>query len=261
MTMLSPAFVWLPPSRSCGHSAASNVLCASESTVRVTPATLERTLSNMLEKLMESPAALAAVEAGSSISPADMARETLLGARFLDEASLCKVRVGPSLIAGKGVFAIRDIEEGEIVTCYPGDLITNKPTPGTGASGGVIWGAHVPEEMRQMTVPMEDYAIMIDEEYSMLGLSSLDGNMAYVGHLINDGAMLNGFGSAERYMEESASRANAGHECLLGCHMVTVATRNIAADEEVLVTYSPRYWLRKQRRRVSRFSQALSSFL
>ena len=222
--------------------------------------TLKHTLSEMLERLKESPAAIAAVEAGSCVSAADMARETLLGARFLNEQSLrTKVRVGPSPIAGQGVFATADIEEGEIITCYPGDLITDKPKPGK--QGGVIWGAHVPEEIRQMTVAMEDYAIMVDDSYSMLGLSSLDDNMAYVGHLMNDGAKLDGFGSIERYMEESAARANAGHDCLLGCHMVTVATRNITAGEEVLVTYAPRYWLRKQRRRVARVSRAFSSFL
>ena len=55
-------------------------------------------------------------------------------------------------------------------------------------------------------------------------LRELDDDMAYVGHLINDGAKLSDFRSAADYMTASVALANAGHNSLLGCHTVSAAT-------------------------------------
>ena len=53
------------------------------------------------------------------LSADEIAREALLTARLV--TNLCKVRLAPSTIrgAGDGLFAAVDIEEGEIITCYP----------------------------------------------------------------------------------------------------------------------------------------------
>lgn len=103
--------------------------------------------------------------------------------------------------------------------------------------------------------------------YSLVGLPALRSDMSYVGHLINDGARLQGLGGAEmrllvpRYVDESGSRRNAGHETVAGCHTVTLATRDVARGEELLATYGPRYWMSALRRRNDRIAQAVAGFL
>jgi hypothetical protein len=71
-------------------------------------------------------------------------------------------------------------------------------------------------------------------------------NLAYCGHYANDGAAIAAEGSfdeAAAYVIASQQRANAEHFALDGLHEVTVATRPIAAGEEVLVSYGTDYWL------------------
>jgi hypothetical protein len=71
-------------------------------------------------------------------------------------------------------------------------------------------------------------------------------NLAYCGHYANDGAAIAAEGSfdeAAAYVLASQQRANAEHFALDGLHEVTVATRPIAAGEEVLVSYGTDYWL------------------
>ena len=80
---------------------------------------------------------------------------------------------------------------------------------------GVMWGLHVPQNLRKLTVANDEYAIKIDETYGGVGLRELDGDLAYVGHLINDGACLSNFGSAREYLKASKAAGNAGFRCYL----------------------------------------------
>lgn len=205
---------------------------------------LRTIIKSMLADLQASEAVnLAAAQhaaAGSPDMTADViARESLLCARFVQsEWQNQRVRVAPSPIAGIGVFAAADIEEGEIVTCYPGDAVTYLPRGMTKSQGtrGVIWGLHVVEDLRTLTPKMDDYAIKVDETYGMVGLRALDRQMEYVGHLVNDASKLSNFESAADYMAASVERANAGHLCFEGSHAACIAQRNIAKGEEILVT-------------------------
>ena len=209
------------------------------------------------------------------LSADEIAREALLTARLV--TNLCKVRLAPSTIrgAGDGLFAAVDIEEGEIITCYPADALMALP-PGADAAASssgarsrlTIWGQHVPADDRvQSTEEMEAYALSIDAIYSVVGLSSMRDDMAYVGHLANDGARLEGLGGPDMrlllpaYMQASQRRANAGHETVEGCHTLTIATRDVTAGEEIFVTYGPKYWMNKLRRRNDRIGQVLAGFL
>ena len=67
---------------------------------------------------------------------------------------------------------------------------------------------------------------------------------SYLGHFANDGAANPPRRESElaAYTIESANKANAMHKSCEGCHMVTVATRDIKAGEEIFVTYGPEYW-------------------
>ena len=96
--------------------------------------------------------------------------------------------------------------------------------------------------------PLTSYSMTFDDRCSVLGHPSLDDNPAYYGHYANDGASAGegsrGEGSGvedsiaryREYMLESVRRANATFRIVRDSHIVTVATKNIRAGEEVLVT-------------------------
>lgn len=87
----------------------------------------------------------------------------------------------------------------------------------------------------------------------------MDDDPAYYGHFANDGAgylaleictapsLAIEMGLEERiaeYVSESEDLANAAHKPLEGGgHILTVATKDIKAGEEIMVTYGPEYWL------------------
>ena len=82
------------------------------------------------------------------------------------------------------------------------------------------------------------------DDITILGLPDLDQDMAYAGHLINDGARAPSTeDELERYMEETQQLANAQFLPLEYLHVVTIATRDIQKDEEIFVTYGPVYWM------------------
>jgi hypothetical protein len=143
--------------------------------------------------------------------------ETLLSSR-LDLPFLNRSVVGPSKIegAGRGLFAIEDIKEGDVISCYPGDaLLCELPSSSTEQDDDldsydfdddeyeavdevVLWGAHVPKKDRwdddtvfdgsESDPPLTSYAVTVNDVYSVMGHPSLDDNPAYIGHFANDGA-------------------------------------------------------------------------
>lgn len=145
----------------------------------------------------------------------------------------------------------------------------------------VLWGAHVPMhnvwdedkvfDGSESTIPLTSYAVSVDDHYTVMGHPALDDDPAYYGHFANDGAghlasegpnssynlraaielgldtEEDGLGAETNiaaYVLKSLEVANAWHKSLAGgSHVVTVATRDITAGEEILVTYGPDYWL------------------
>lgn len=190
------------------------------------------------------------------------AREAILSSRLPGLNFLDRSEVRPSRIfgAGRGLFAIEDVPCGEVITCYPGDALL---ASGDGTKS-LLWGEHVPDGMiwddeavfagTESAPPLTSYSVSVDDRYSVLGHPSLDDDPAYYGHYANDG--MDGLGSGideelgveksiDVYMSKSAMMANAMHRPFRGTpplHMVTVATKNIKAGEEIFVTYGPDYW-------------------
>jgi hypothetical protein len=254
-----------------------------------------------------------------------MINEVLLSSR-LDMPFLKSTKVGPSTIegAGRGLFATVDINEGEVITCYPGDAVLyemSSPSSSTVddendddeeeeesydyddddddhqdddeddeadddfTDAMVLWGIHVPENERwdddavfdgsETNVPLTAYAVSVDDQYSVMGHPELDVNPAYSGHYANDGAGHlalekptseaniaaalelgldteyssdnTGVGGVEEnivaYVLKSFEVANAKIVELGGIHVAVVATRDIQADDEIMVTYGPDHWL------------------
>lgn len=122
---------------------------------------LTSTLKNVRANLAASSSVLAEVErqhaAGFDISADDLARETLLSSRIVTGLSNVCIKTSELTGAGDGLFATRDIAEGEILTCYPGDAVVALPPgmepdeamqPVYGQDRVLIWGTHVALDLR-----------------------------------------------------------------------------------------------------------------
>ena len=83
----------------------------------------------------------------------------LLASR-IDKLRLNRCRVASSNIHGNGLFATRGIEEGELITFYPGDAVIlwlggQRTEAGVPDETGVIFGAHIPDEQRDVVAALE----------------------------------------------------------------------------------------------------------
>lgn len=182
---------------------------------------------------------LASLSARVEEALADSTSIQLLNSRLAD-LSLNRTYVGPSPTAGRGLFAGVDCPEGTLLTCYPGDGILDVEDE------EVFWGYHV-AYADDGTAWDPDYLMYASDEIGLIGLPQLDQDPAYLGHFANDGVselprtLEDTFTT---YCEESLSRANAREQDILnGCHMVLMATRDIAKDEEIFLCYGPEYWM------------------
>lgn len=174
-----------------------------------------------------------------NLSLAQRARERMLSSRIeglrIDRAVLRS----EGSVAGVGLFATRDIAEGELITCYPGDALVYQPTD------GIIFGGHVLDDDPDLVSGWADsYGLALDDDYALVGIPYLDADAAYLGHYCNDGARLvGGEEGVDAYVEASGQASNAEHVEIDGLHMVTVASRAIRRGAEVLVTYGEDYWI------------------
>ena len=176
-------------------------------------------------------------------------KDSILASRLLLDLSC--TRVGPSLVAGagRGLFAAKDIQRGDLLTCYPGDILVYSPSTEASISSDdkLVWGSHVPESLRldddEVHSSLNGYILQVTDDSAILGLPSMDNDMAYAGHFANDGAQPPlGESQIASYVIASNDLSNAMHVPLEDCHMATVATRDIKEGNEVLVTYGPEYW-------------------
>ena len=88
----------------------------------------------------------------------DVCRHML--ASRIDALRLNRCRVASSDLHGNGLFATRAIEEGELITFYPGDAVIlwlggHRTEAGVPDETGVIFGAHVPDEQRDVIAALE----------------------------------------------------------------------------------------------------------
>ena len=181
-----------------------------------------------------------------------VSKESMLGNRL--DLNLDRTRIGISRIenAGRGLFAKADCQKGDLLTCYPGDIVLrdldNDFAENQGGGDNWVWGSHVQEsdflEEDEIQKFMIGYILQVTDDVAILGLPTLDENIAYAGHFANDGGRPPKRESQiAAYVLESNDLSNAMHISVEDCHMATVATRDIKKDEEILVTYGPDYWM------------------
>ena len=161
--------------------------------------------------------------------------------------------------AGYGLFASRDIKDGELITLYPGDALLSFDEQVVGDEGeekssagplqqkqirSIMFGAHTKPEHREINRVLSHeargYEMEISAYTSIVGDPSLGfSNAAYTGHFANDGGYLTDFDDASRqaYRKETLERYNAANFVFEGAHMGTVATKAIKKGSEVFLSY------------------------
>ena len=166
----------------------------------------------------------------------------------LDDLHLNRCQVLPSSIAdaGNGLFATRDIKEGELITIFPADAILFRNGELEEICGVMYGRNRTPESVSLTDDASRAYEIRISSIHSIVGDPSLTNDAAYLGHIANDGACLTAGDDVSRmiYSKKSAESANAAfkdiHE---GCHMGLFSSRPISSGEEIFVSYGEGYWL------------------
>ena len=129
--------------------------------------------------------------------------------------------------AGYGLFASRDINDGELITLFPGDAVLSKSEveeEGKKTAGpicSIMFGAHTKLEDRDidrvLTHEARGYEAEVSAFTSIIGDRSIGfDNMAYNGHFANDGGYLKEFDDTSRraYQKETLERYNAVSICL-----------------------------------------------
>eukprot|EP00310_Coccolithus_braarudii_P009393 CAMPEP_0183373938 /NCGR_PEP_ID=MMETSP0164_2-20130417/112912_1 /TAXON_ID=221442 /ORGANISM="Coccolithus pelagicus ssp braarudi, Strain PLY182g" /LENGTH=279 /DNA_ID=CAMNT_0025550889 /DNA_START=84 /DNA_END=923 /DNA_ORIENTATION=- len=158
----------------------------------------------------------------------------------------CVVR--PSPLHGDGVFALRDIVKGELITFFPADALLVW-------EGGdrklndcfMLFGGHVPQEERDARAILDErvggYELYVTGVFSAVGNPSLRDDPAYLGHLANDASTCLEPKRVDDYRREVAAAANAVPVWVEGCHLALQASKPIAEGEEVLYAYGEGWWL------------------
>lgn len=176
------------------------------------------------------------------------------------------VEIRPSPIHGRGVFAAREIREGEILSIYrisglfTRDMRTGKYMPTVFSPG---W--HTSEEMLQNAYKINEYEYVVGDVFNTdhpaligqmvndAGYDPFDENLMLTEEvvdldqsLLDDGDLVmypRVFNKA-KYNDRIRRYANA--HTLLTEHMIMTiqASRDIAKDEEVLINYGVGFWER-----------------
>jgi hypothetical protein len=149
-------------------------------------------------------------------------------------SQLFPVAVGRSPLHGRGVFATRDIAQGELLTLYPPDGLAHY-------EGGMVHCVSGAEDDHE-TLMMRFYAQRISDRLQLLGDPRLFDDPAYVGHLINCSVGPHGSKGVDELKASWALHNAAPVAVHTKLEVAFVATRPIEEGEEVLTYYGRGYW-------------------
>jgi len=172
----------------------------------------------------------------------------MMGMRLLQD-NLNRSYVGRSRIHGDGLFAGRNIDQGELITFFPGDAVIIQNYEGKNATPILMFGDHIPKAQRNgyrfRDVLAKNYSLYVKDKISAIGDPDRRNCSAYLGHFANDASTCPSPDDQDRYMNESIAGANAEPIFLDESHFAIVATRPILKDDEVLYSYGAGYWLER----------------
>ena len=159
----------------------------------------------------------------------------------------------PSDIHGTGLFATKDLEMGTLVTLYRPDLTvddTGKALMIDEADASYFQDfqkAQAPGSRQYFVFPPGVRTSAVPEDCPRFWVAANPGKevvTGFLGHLANDGAMCADDGDVERYLAESAEKANACLVPLCIPLMGLVLSEDVQKGDELLVTYGYDAWLR-----------------
>jgi SET domain-containing protein len=161
---------------------------------------------------------------------------------------LDNVVIKSSNIHGRGLFANKNINKGDLITFYPADIVEYYPNK-DGHKDGHIAALFPSVEYakkygNQKEKFLNAYGFMINSEYSIYGHPSFDNDKNYMGHFINDGAKSDSSEKADKiYTIVSLKKANCEFYILKGdLHVAIIASRDILEGEELFISYGIQYW-------------------
>ncbi len=163
------------------------------------------------------------------------------------------VEARQSNIHGTGLFATKDLEMGTLVTLYRPDLTvddTGKALMIDQADADYFQDfqkAQAPGSRQYFVWPPGVKTSAIPEPCPRFWVAANPAKTpieGFLGHLANDGAMCADDGDVERYLAESAEKANACLVPLCIPLMGLVLAADVKSGDELLVTYGYDAWLR-----------------
>ena len=153
-------------------------------------------------------------------------------------AKAMPVELRASATHGLGVFATTNIAKGEKCVFYPNHVEV------TEAGEGLLIDRSALEKYGQAAVMLavNKYCLRLSDGAgsvcSYVGLpAKVEGGA--LGHMINDGAS---FHDGRRYAAKSEQRQNVTFRYLTKNWAVGIATKDIAAGEELFLSYGAAYW-------------------
>jgi len=174
---------------------------------------------------------------------------------------VCPVRIGDCGAKGRGVFATRDVKEGDVLTYYPCHIVrTSSPIIGMSSkdpsyAGGTWCSVSDCDHSRVgELVSSGEYTYSTTDE-SFIGLPEKTDDPWFLGHMLNDSVCITSktrgsiLQQGTAYERVAVAKNNAAFEQHLrggNLHSVSiVASRDIKCGDEVSVTYGSLYWLGK----------------
>lgn len=167
--------------------------------------------------------------------------ETLLNLHFVINHYKEDISIQKSRYHGNGVFAERNFSKGEIVTFYPCHYLLMK-------RNDKIEVFTVLEDLQSCNDDIRNrYTYSINPKISICGDPSRIFEIAFVGHIVNDGISTKSkiYDRKEEivYTELSKIRNNCEYTDICGMCIAIVTTRNVSKGEEFLVSYGYKYWV------------------
>lgn len=166
---------------------------------------------------------------------------------------LDKVELRTSKVHGRGVFAKTKINKGELITFYAGDIIEHTPNADRPIDNHIVLtyaserfeDKFGKEATRDKKFRDNNYALVLDPFYTIIGHPYFDKDPNYFGHFINDGAKSNSTIESDIiYQKISLLKENCQFYCPKSkvLHVPVIATKDIEIGEELFVHYGISYW-------------------